>query len=333
MNLNILHDSILTCGVVYNHDEASLLSNGFVKCYDQPYSYGTSSYDFSSCNGYINFVGAKTSSSATTFAVGAFGLYTIFSTTTSTTTATYDLGGAYWYFYPSYSFGFADVSSVTLNECDVASSPDCTSRLCWHMDLGVGGYRAGCTLGLNSDATWRKVVYTGSKMFSCYPDTNECATNNGNCAQTCINSIGTYTCSCNIGYTLNADGRTCADINECSTNSGGCAQGCINTVGSYYCSCNAGYSLNADGRTCSDVNECATNNGGCSQTCTNTVGSFTCSCRTGYTLSGDGRTCADINECATNNGNCAQVCINTVGSYSCSCNTGYTLNADSRTCS
>ena len=154
---------------MYNHDEASLLSNGFVKCYDQPYSYGTSSSDFSSCNGYINFVGAKTSSSATTFAVGAFGLYTIFSTTTSTTTATYDLGGAYWYFYPSYSFGFADVSSVTLNECDVASSPYCTSRLCWHMDLGVGGYRAGCTLGLNGDATWRKVVYTGSKMFSCYP--------------------------------------------------------------------------------------------------------------------------------------------------------------------
>ena len=140
-----------------------------MKCYDQPYSYVTTSSDFSACNGIINFVGAKTSSSATTFAVGAFGLNSIFSRTSSYSTATYDQGGAYWYFIPGYSFGFADVSSVSLNECDVGSSPNCASRLCWHMDLGAGGYRAGCTLGLNSDTTWRKVIYTGYMIFSCNP--------------------------------------------------------------------------------------------------------------------------------------------------------------------
>ena len=40
-------------------------------------------------------------------------------------------------------------------------------------------------------------------------DINGCATNNGNCLQTCANAIGSYLCSCTIGYVLNADGRTC----------------------------------------------------------------------------------------------------------------------------
>ena len=29
------------------------------------------------------------------------------------------------------------------------------------------------------------------------------------CAQNCNNTIGSYTCNCNIGYRLNADGRRC----------------------------------------------------------------------------------------------------------------------------
>lgn len=41
-------------------------------------------------------------------------------------------------------------------------------------------------------------------------DENECARGGTNqCAQTCINNIGSYTCSCFRGYTLNADGKTC----------------------------------------------------------------------------------------------------------------------------
>ena len=112
-----------------------------------------------------------------------------------------------------------------------------------------------------------------SKFSFHHLDINECLTSNGGCAQNCANTIGSFTCSCNSGYSLNTDNRTCAgkimlinkisthehfsklpfhylDINECQTSNGGCAQNCANTIGSFICSCNSGYILNADSRTC-----------------------------------------------------------------------------------
>ena len=44
---------------------------------------------------------------------------------------------------------------------------------------------------------------------SCFADINECATNNGGCAQICNNTAGSYQCSCRMGYTLNSDGHSC----------------------------------------------------------------------------------------------------------------------------
>ena len=40
-------------------------------------------------------------------------------------------------------------------------------------------------------------------------DVNECLTNNGGCAQICTNTVGSFTCSCNTGYSLGADARSC----------------------------------------------------------------------------------------------------------------------------
>ena len=42
-----------------------------------------------------------------------------------------------------------------------------------------------------------------------FPDINECDTNNGGCAQTCTNNVGSYQCSCRTGYLLNSNGHTC----------------------------------------------------------------------------------------------------------------------------
>ena len=42
-----------------------------------------------------------------------------------------------------------------------------------------------------------------------FTDLNECLTSNGNCAQMCNNIMGSYTCSCNTGYALNVNARTC----------------------------------------------------------------------------------------------------------------------------
>ena len=163
---------ILSCGVFYGHDEGSLIQNDFVKCYDQPYSYASSSSDFSACSGYdVVFVGAKTSNSTNIIGIGAFGLSTgVFANTYSKTTAYPDAGGAYWYNYPGYGFGFAASSTVNLNTCDFGhGSPDCLSRMCWHVDQGIGGYRAGCTTHLNNNQIWRKVIYGGPQIYSCSP--------------------------------------------------------------------------------------------------------------------------------------------------------------------
>ena len=40
-------------------------------------------------------------------------------------------------------------------------------------------------------------------------DVNECSANYGNCSQLCTNTNGSYVCSCNLGYQLSADSRTC----------------------------------------------------------------------------------------------------------------------------
>lgn len=40
-------------------------------------------------------------------------------------------------------------------------------------------------------------------------DTDECALANGGCEHSCSNADGSYTCSCNSGFKLNANGLTC----------------------------------------------------------------------------------------------------------------------------
>ena len=38
-------------------------------------------------------------------------------------------------------------------------------------------------------------------------DVDECLTENGGCAQTCINSVGNYRCGCFVGYEMNKKGQ------------------------------------------------------------------------------------------------------------------------------
>lgn len=49
------------------------------------------------------------------------------------------------------------------------------------------------------------------KNFSCllFIDINECEIGQSSCTQTCTNSIGSYTCSCNEGYHLDSNGYNC----------------------------------------------------------------------------------------------------------------------------
>ena len=40
-------------------------------------------------------------------------------------------------------------------------------------------------------------------------DADECDTINGGCEQTCTNAIGSFVCSCGVGYLLGANGFNC----------------------------------------------------------------------------------------------------------------------------
>ena len=168
----LFFSTVQPCGVLYDYDENILISNGFLKCFDQPYSWPTTSSDLAGCMAYeFVFVGAKSSSSSSTFALGAFGTSNVFTVPFSTDTAYYDSGGAYWfrcYPQPYNCFGFASSSRVTLLGGDYGEgSDDCASRLSWNLDQSTGGYRVGCIIQLWYDSTWRKVIYGGNTAYAC----------------------------------------------------------------------------------------------------------------------------------------------------------------------
>eukprot|EP00117_Sycon_ciliatum_P008637 scpid11083/ scgid1619/ Fibrillin-2 len=163
-------------------------------------------------------------------------------------------------------------------------------------------------------------------------DLNECAATH-DCSEnaTCTNTVGSFYCTCNVGYTGN--GTHCVDIDECSQRPCSNVSSCTNTAGAFFCQCMAGFS--GDGVTCADLDECLLQSASvrdCSEnsTCRNTIGSFTCTCLRGF--SGNGSECVDVDECrmfTASQLGCDRdnsVCLNTVGSFHCQCKDGYSGN-------
>lgn len=62
-----------------------------------------------------------------------------------------------------------------------------------------------------------KLVYKLRSLHTCIvifmnvdlTDLNECLSENGGCRQICTNTVGSYVCSCNEGFTLASDGHNC----------------------------------------------------------------------------------------------------------------------------
>ncbi|GFS46965.1 hemicentin-1 [Trichonephila inaurata madagascariensis] len=165
-------------------------------------------------------------------------------------------------------------------------------------------------------------------------DINECDENLHLCEQTCVNTIGSYSCDCDVGYYLSSE-YGCSDIDECGSVNPPCSHTCMNSPGSFSCLCPSGYEMLNN--TCLDIDECYLENHTCSkdQECKNTEGGFECLavCLSGFSRSSNG-SCTDVDEC--NNGQAAchfsQICINTFGSYHCSCPRGYYSIGPGRPC-
>merc|ERR1712136_705181 len=187
-----------------------------------------------------------------------------------------------------------------------------------------GALTSTCGAGAGTSATG-----SFDAVAPTWGDVNECADatlNNCDVNAACTDTVGSYTCTCNTGYT--GDGFTCTDINECADpalNNCGANAICTNTVGSYSCACAVGYT--GDGITCVDINECALTPAVCdvNAICLNVEGSYSCNCNAGYTGTGIPGDCVDINECTSGATACSAnaVCSNTIGSFTCACATGY----------
>jgi len=176
-----------------------------------------------------------------------------------------------------------------------------------------------CPTGLELDRT--------GKMCK---DINECAVSNGGCEQICLNSDGSYFCSCNYGFVPHLNGMQCLDVDECIVGNGDCSHECINLPGTYECNCPKNLTLDDDGYTCQEILTCDRKNGGCQHICSYTEAyQVVCSCQSGWTLDSDGYSCSDIDECIhASNGNCEHECFNTPGSWECRCDTGYQPRKD-----
>ena len=129
------------------------------------------------------------------------------------------------------------------------------------------------------------IYFSGYSCSSlCCIDVDECLDPPDPCPEgaSCVNSIGSYHCSCRSGYSGN--GRTCVNINECDLDLDKCSENaeCEDTIGSYDCVCKTGYSGN--GFECININECVSGLDNCSENaeCKDTLGSFTCSCKLSF---------------------------------------------------
>ncbi|KAL0278971.1 UNVERIFIED_CONTAM: hypothetical protein PYX00_000631 [Menopon gallinae] len=92
--------------------------------------------------------------------------------------------------------------------------------------------------------------FDNSDEADCLKSQNETKCRSLGCSHSChLAPHKELVCTCEKGFKLAADGKTCEDIDEC-LEFGFCHQKCKNLNGSFECSCDNGYILQPDSRTC-----------------------------------------------------------------------------------
>ncbi|VDL61324.1 unnamed protein product [Hymenolepis diminuta] len=149
-----------------------------------------------------------------------------------------------------------------------------------------------------SDVCVCKEGFTGK---SCEKDIDECLEGTHGCEHNCINTHGSYNCTCRDGYQVSLyDPKRCEPVRcdpDCIPGQGVCMNG--------VCKCHEGFT----GESCAeDINECELRIDGCDHICINQFGSYECACNPGYDLSlKDSRTCVPgdcLANCVPGKGDC-----------------------------
>ena len=101
-------------------------------------------------------------------------------------------------------FCYCALSSIDINECDTNNGgceQDCINT--------IGSYQCQCSEGFQFTSNRRNC--TGNLktlhclMYILIIDIDECADKNGGCEQICNNTVGSFQCSCLVGFTLTND--------------------------------------------------------------------------------------------------------------------------------
>ncbi len=116
---------------------------------------------------------------------------------------------------------------------------------------------------------------------------NSCEKNNGGCSHHCEHTTNGPLCSCNHGFQLDRDRKTCVGETVCLCSF-------FSSPSSTLCLFLRGYLSKPTLTRCvpsSDSDECASRESCCRHFCKNYAGGYECSCRAGYRLNPDGCGC------------------------------------------
>ncbi|KAM6963384.1 fibrillin-2b isoform 6-T6 [Aplochiton taeniatus] len=228
-------------------------------------------------------------------------------------------------------FCFSEVLQTMCQQSSTNRNSVTKSECCCNTGRGWGPQCELCPLP--GTVQYKKMCPLGPGYTTDGRDINECQVMPDLCKNgQCINTIGSFRCHCNTGYTTDFTGTSCVDTDECSQSPKPCNFLCKNTEGSYLCSCPRGYTMQPDGKTCKDLDECSTKQHNCQFLCVNTIGGFNCKCPSGFTQ--HQTACIDNNECSGQTTVCGSraSCTNTPGSFNCDCQKGFSLDGTGLEC-